>query len=127
VAAVVGGATFFFARPSFKKQVVSAVLVTSIGQVCATHLTTPEEDDPRYFVIDEVAGVWVALLGLPLDFPTCAAGTVGFRVLDRFKPWPIRAVHERGSRFAVMGDDIVAGALTNLLIRLVLKAHGRLP
>jgi phosphatidylglycerophosphatase A len=126
VAAFVGGAAFFLAQPGLEAQAVLTVLVIGIGQVCAVRLATEEELDPRYLVIDEVAGVWVALLGLSLDFATCLIGTVGFRVLDRLKPWPIRRVGDKGGRFAVMGDDIVAGLLTNVLIRLGLEAHGRL-
>ena len=126
VAALAGGAAFFLAQPGLEAQVVLIVLVIAIGQVCATHLATEEEIDPRYVVIDELAGVWVALFGLSLGLVTCVAGTVGFRILDRLKPWPIRAVDDRGGRFALMGDDIVAGVLTNALLRLGLEAHARL-
>ena len=126
IAALVGGAAFFLARPGIVVQAVLIVLVIVVGQVCATHLATDEEMDPRYVVIDELAGVWVALFGVSLGLASCAAGTVGFRILDRLKPWPIRAVDDRGGRFALMGDDIVAGVLTNALLRLGLEAHGRL-
>jgi len=76
--------------------------------------------DPGCIVIDEVAGLAVALIGLPPTISIIAVGFILFRVLDIFKPPPIRTV-ERSLRggWAVVMDDVLAGMIANGLIRLI--------
>jgi phosphatidylglycerophosphatase A len=76
--------------------------------------------DPGCIVIDEVAGQVVALIGLPADWIWLAAGFVVFRCFDILKPFPIRTVERRFSGGAgVVMDDVVAGILSNLVLRLI--------
>ncbi len=69
--------------------------------------------DAPEIVIDEVAGVWIAML--PFYFSTAswwgfAAAFALFRFFDIIKPWPIGWLDKRVSGgFGVMIDDIVAG------------------
>jgi phosphatidylglycerophosphatase A len=76
-------------------------------------------DDPGCVVIDEVAGMMVTLLAIPFHAGTAAAGFVVFRILDILKPFPIRAAERRipGGAGVVL-DDVVAGVMANLLLRL---------
>jgi phosphatidylglycerophosphatase A len=67
--------------------------------------------DSRRIVIDEVVGVWLALIVAP-DFGLWEAivGFVAFRVFDVWKPPPIRRVDETFSNgVGVIADDLVAG------------------
>ncbi len=124
VAAFAGAAAFFLLLPSFGVQVVMLVAAVAIGQLYVTRAVQADGRDPQYVVIDEVAGVWLALLGLPLDLASCAIGAVVFRGLDKLKPGPIRAIDERGGRFALMGDDLAAGLVTNIVLRAGWALHG---
>ena len=80
------------------------------------------QDDDGRIVIDEIAG---QLLGLaPLIFfrpgafwPGVVTGFVAFRVLDIWKPGPVRWAERRFEGGAgVMADDLVAGALAAVLV-----------
>ncbi len=67
--------------------------------------------DPGWVVIDEVAGMWVAMLPLsrPAPAPALAAFAL-FRLLDIWKPGPIGRLDRVPGRVGVMGDDLAAGA-----------------
>jgi phosphatidylglycerophosphatase A len=123
-ASLVGGGAWLLFQPGVALQIVMIGAAILIGQACAQRLAEPALPDPQNIVIDEVAGVWVALVGLDLDVATCAVGVVIFRLFDKSKPWPIRVIHKRGGRVALMGDDLVAGLIANGLIRTGLAVHG---
>jgi len=80
-----------------------------------------KEKDPGCIVIDEIAGMMVALLGLPLDPFTLVAGFLIFRILDIFKPFPARMLERTipGGAGVVL-DDIAAGIWGNLILRIVM-------
>ena len=73
--------------------------------------------DPGFVVIDEVAGQWVALLGLarPGVWGMLAAFAL-FRLLDVTKPGPVGWADRRDGAWGVMGDDLIAGAMVALLL-----------
>lgn len=71
------------------------------------------DDDPNWVVIDEVAGQWVALLGLAsVTLPGMLAAFVVFRILDVVKPGPIAWADRQRGAAGIMADDIIAGAIT---------------
>jgi len=91
-----------------------ALLVTLIGFYAVREVLrdTPNQD-PGWIVVDEGAGMLLALAGLSADANIwgvlIAFGL--FRVFDIFKPWPISWADQQKGAFGVMLDDIVAGAL----------------
>jgi phosphatidylglycerophosphatase A len=77
--------------------------------------------DPGCIVIDEVAGMLIALSFMPLDLKIIFLGFLIFRILDTFKPYPAgRLQHLRGS-LGVMADDLIAGIYTNIVLQVILK------
>lgn len=66
--------------------------------------------DPGFFVLDEIAGLWLAVLLFGRHGG--AAGVVGvlvaFRVFDIAKPPPIRLLEELPGGWGVMLDDLAA-------------------
>jgi phosphatidylglycerophosphatase A len=74
-------------------------------------------DDPGWVVIDEVAGQWIALLGLrhPTFWGMLAAFAL-FRLFDIVKPGPVGWADRQGGAASVMADDVIAGAFAALLI-----------
>ena len=67
--------------------------------------------DPGAVVIDEVAGMWLALVPLALDLPSYAIAFLFFRVFDIVKLWPANMVERRlKGGLGIMADDMVAGA-----------------
>jgi phosphatidylglycerophosphatase A len=73
--------------------------------------------DPGAIVIDEVAGMALAVLLLPRTAGVLLAAFVLFRVFDVVKPYPANALQRLRGGAGVMLDDLVAGvyALVALL------------
>ena len=72
-------------------------------------------------VVDEIAGQWIAMLGLgrrPQARGLLAAFAL-FRLLDIIKPGPIGWADRKRGPLGVMGDDIIAGAIAAVALRLV--------
>ncbi len=79
-------------------------------------------DDPR-IVIDEWIGFWVGLAWLPHRIAYVIGGFLLFRLFDVWKPgWVGRAADCPGGWGIVM-DDVAAGVLTNLCLRLAAAVH----
>ncbi len=73
--------------------------------------------DPGEVVSDEVAGFMVTLYLLPFSWPFLVGGFVLFRLLDIFKPFPIRRFERVPGGAGVILDDVAAGVLANLILR----------
>jgi phosphatidylglycerophosphatase A len=76
-----------------------------------------EGGDPQWIVLDEVAGVWLAVSLIDPSWLSYALGFLLFRLLDIWKPWPIRWVDGsvKGG-LGVMLDDYLAGLFAALLL-----------
>jgi phosphatidylglycerophosphatase A len=77
--------------------------------------------DPGCVVIDEVVGLMVTLVGVPLSAGSILAGFLLFRAFDILKPPPVRYFdrHFQGGAGIVL-DDLAAGLYGALALRLVL-------
>jgi len=79
------------------------------------------EKDPSAVVIDEVAGLSVAMFLLPPTGPGLALGFVLFRFFDIVKPFPIRRVERLRGGYGIVADDLVAGLYALVSGRMVLS------
>ena len=95
------------------------VLATMLFGLVATHIATKGSGDPSWVVIDEVAGMWLALVGLPVAIVPFALAFVLFRLLDIYKPCGIKHLQCLPGAWGVMFDDLAAGAVTALLVRAI--------
>ena len=80
-----------------------------------------DRKDPGVIVIDEVAGMTLSVLLLPLTVPVLLAGFVLFRIFDVVKPFPANRAQALPGGVGVMIDDLIAGAYA-LVILLALRA-----
>ena len=79
--------------------------------------------DPGCIVIDEIAGMILTLIGLPFNMVTIILGFAMFRGLDIWKPYPIRFLEKKlPGGVGVVMDDVAAGILSNLILRILLIA-----
>ena len=93
------------------------VLFTAAGIWSADKMESEWGKDPSKVVIDEMVGVWIALLAVPdgniwyilFDF-------LLFRFFDIFKPLGIRKMEQLDGGIGVMADDILAGIYSFLLL-----------
>lgn len=68
-------------------------------------------EDPSAVVIDEVAGMWLALVPVAFDLPSYAVAFLFFRIFDIVKLWPANIAQSRlKGGLGIMADDMVAGA-----------------
>lgn len=77
--------------------------------------------DPAEIVIDETAGMWVALFGLwDTSFGMILTAFLLFRALDVLKPFPISIFQGYKGGIGVVADDVAAGMIVNIIIRLLI-------
>lgn len=81
--------------------------------------------DPGVVVIDEVAGLWLALLPFCFEPLTFVLAFVIFRAFDILKPWPISwADRHLADGLGIMADDILAGLYSIVIMGLLLLLLG---
>lgn len=81
--------------------------------------------DPGSVVIDEIAGMVIAVIGIQFSVMTAISGFVLFRLLDIIKPPPVRFFQDDlpGGAGIVM-DDVAAGIIANILLRAICLVLG---
>ena len=78
--------------------------------------------DPRWCVLDEVSGTFVAVTSwhpAHSSLLTAAAALVFFRLFDVLKPPPINLLERLPGSAGVLADDVGAGVLANVCIVLL--------
>jgi phosphatidylglycerophosphatase A len=112
LAAQAGGATW---------QLWPTILLTAgllvVGTLAAQRVEPHWGKDSYRVVIDEVAGMWIGLLLIPVTGPRLLVGLVLFRFFDMVKPLFIRRLEALPGGVGVMADDVLAGIYTNLLLQ----------
>jgi len=96
-----------------------------LGVWATGRMSTAADLDPKQAVWDEFIGMWATCILVPKTLPWMAAAFVCFRVLDIWKPWPIRRLERLHGGLGIMADDLLAGVLGAVLlyvIRLLLAA-----
>lgn len=80
------------------------------------------EKDSRKLVWDELAGFFVAVIGVPFTWQTAAAAFLLERALDVTKFPPAGWVERRlPGGWGVVGDDLIAGAYTCGVLHLAMR------
>ena len=94
-----------------------AVVFTVLGTWATSRLEPYWGEDPSRVGVDEMVGVWVALLPCPCGSVGYAlAAFVLFRFFDIVKPLGVRSLDRRRGAFWVMADDLLAGAYAAIVI-----------
>lgn len=101
-------------------QLAAIVLTFGLGLFVSTHVCRRLAiKDPGIVVIDEVVGMWVSLLFLPLTPAVAGLGFLLFRLLDIIKPYPARQFEALPEGLGIMADDVMAGIYVNLVLRVI--------
>jgi phosphatidylglycerophosphatase A len=96
------------------------ILFTWIGVKSVDYLQKEWGEDPKQVVIDEMIGVWIAILGLPLNGFNLIAGFILFRFFDIAKPLGIRQLESIEGGWGVMLDDVLAGVYANVVLQIII-------
>ena len=106
---------------------LAVLLVASLVgiYICGYSANKLGAKDPSSIVWDEFVGLWIALAGFPVSSLWLVSGFVVFRCFDILKPWPISVLDRKvPGGLGIMLDDILAGIMTWLVLRLVANALG---
>ncbi|MFC3180153.1 phosphatidylglycerophosphatase A family protein [Cypionkella sinensis] len=110
----------------FPVLLVATLAVTALGfWAVSVELRDTPTADPSEFVIDEVAGQWIALLFSSaafwwrghegfLPYPAPIAAFLFFRLFDIWKPWLVGRADRRHDPAGVMLDDLWAGLFAGI-------------
>ena len=93
---------------------LAVLLILPLSLWAAERFTaTVKDKDSSMIVVDEVIGVWIALLPVDPSLSSFAIGFCVFRFFDIVKPWPISWLDKnvKGAP-GVMADDMLAGIFT---------------
>jgi phosphatidylglycerophosphatase A len=123
VAATVCGVCWYFAwrggYPPVTLSVAVTVLITAIGVWSSSMMEPVWGKDPSKVVIDEVSGMCISLLFLPVNVTYLLCGFILFRFFDILKPLYIRKMELLPAGWGIMADDVLAGVYTNILLQTV--------
>ena len=102
--------------------VIAIYLIISyfLIKVC---ISNQSNKDPSYIVVDEHLGQAVTLLFCDEVFIEYLFAFLLFRFFDILKPFPINYFDNIKNPFGVIGDDILAGIISGLIILLVLWSN----
>ncbi len=110
--------------------VLSYIIGVAFGPWAVEHF---QKEDPKQFVLDEVAGMWVAVIAMPFSdarglFLVVLVQFLLFRIFDILKPTPAHESEKLPCGWGIMTDDIIAGIYANIvgqvLFRLILPQIG---
>jgi phosphatidylglycerophosphatase A len=108
-------------------QLVAVVVVTLLGTWAASRVEKMHgAKDPQKVVIDEVAGQFIALIAVPIQFEdwwTIIIAFLLFRFFDIVKPYPARKFENLHGGLGIMADDVVAGIYAAIGVALVVTVQ----
>lgn len=78
---------------------------------------TAAEEDPGWIVIDEFVGLLLTFYSLHPSGLELVMGFALFRLLDIWKPGPIRAMERFRGAKGILMDDLLAGVIANLCLQ----------
>ena len=100
----------------------ACTLMVGLGPWAVAHFG---RKDPQPVVLDEVAGICLTALLLPMRGPhglvTLLAAFAAFRLFDVTKPPPARQLERLPMGWGILFDDLAAGVYANLLCQILLR------
>lgn len=133
----------FTSAPGTSATAVTIILLYFLQSVLAIHLSIPvlmivlivswfiiecalqcsnykKNDDPAEIVLDEVIGTMITFMSITLTAQSVIIGFLLFRFFDIIKPLGIARLEKITGATGIMIDDIVAGLISTLLLRVML-------
>ncbi len=104
-------------------QAGACVVLFVLGSLAASRVSKRVGcEDPGIVVVDEVVGMWVTLLLVPVSIWSAAFGFFLFRAADVVKPYPARDLEQLHGGLGIMADDVAAGLYANLVLQVLVVA-----
>lgn len=100
--------------------VVLILMVALLGVYATNKLEQEWGKDPSKVVVDELVGVWIAMVFVPFTWLNVLLAFGLFRFFDIAKPLGVRKMENFKGGIGVMADDVLAGIYANLVLQLIL-------
>jgi phosphatidylglycerophosphatase A len=113
----------YFAVPWLSHPIVLpivSIVTFMIGVRVAGIMERMYGHDPAEVTIDEVVGMWLSLVALPVDLLIAVSAFFLFRFFDIVKPFPARRLDSMRGGLGIMLDDVIAAAYTNMILQILL-------
>ena len=115
LASALVAAAWWWASPSRWITLTAAAAIAVLGTLAASVADRELGSDDGRIVIDEAAGMTLALAGVPVGVTGAVVAFALFRLLDIGKPPPISWSERVPGGAGVMLDDMVAGGVAAML------------
>ncbi len=99
------------------RQVITTLLVCAAGTLSSQKVDAIWGKDSSRVVIDEVAGMAIALLYVPHNIKFLLTALFLFRLFDILKPFGIRKLEDLPKGLGVMADDVAAGLYSLVVLQ----------
>ena len=113
------GAALFLLLPvgQIEIKIASILVLIFLGAYTASKIEIETGvPDNSIIVIDEIAGMWITLLFVPMELWWIISAIVLFRILDIVKPFPIKKIERFKRGYGVMLDDVAAGIYAGIAL-----------
>ena len=122
-AGTVGAMLIYLALPAMTPLLYALLILLSFVLgiwLCGKTATALGVHDHGGIVWDEFVGYWITMFMAPSGLFWAVLGFVLFRILDIFKPWPIKwADKQLKGGLGIMLDDVLAGIMAALCIQAI--------
>jgi phosphatidylglycerophosphatase A len=105
--------------PAIPYAILLTLLVTALGVWSGNKVEPLWGKDHGRVVIDELAGLFISVLFVPVTIPYILIGFVLFRFFDILKPLFIRKLEALPGGWGVMADDVLAGVYANMVLQVI--------
>jgi phosphatidylglycerophosphatase A len=99
--------------------ILLTALVTALGVWSGNMVEPLWGKDHGRVVIDELAGMFISVLFVPVTIPYILIGFILFRFFDILKPLLIRRLEALPGGWGVMADDVLAGIYANIVLQVI--------
>jgi len=111
--------------PGFLSQAIVLIIVLGVGiwisGKCEEYL---KAKDHPCIVIDEMGGFLMSVFAFSFSFRFLILGFILFRLFDIIKPFKINKINKLPRGWGVVLDDLAAGVLANLVLRIIISTAG---
>ncbi|QES87458.1 phosphatidylglycerophosphatase A family protein [Rhizosphaericola mali] len=103
-------------------QIITTIVVIILGIWGGNKVEKDWGEDSHKVVIDEIAGISITLLFVPICWLYILIGLILFRFFDITKPLYIRKMEQFRGGYGVMADDILAGIYSSLVLQAIVAS-----
>ncbi len=111
----------YFPQPSLYLAAVIVLYFMSVAIVKQALHHLKRRDDPSEIVLDEVIGCLLVFWGMCFTPKSIVVGALLFRMFDIIKFGWVKRAESWANAWGIMGDDMVAALMANLILRLLFK------